>query len=76
MIAADYERTSRKYGERGKRYVHIEVGHAAQNIYLQAEALGIGTTMVGAFLDSAVAKVVGVKDDETPLAILPLGKPR
>jgi len=76
VIAADYERTSRKYGERGKRYVHIEVGHAAQNIYLQAEALGIGTTMVGAFLDSAVAKVVGVKDDETPLAILPLGKPR
>ena len=76
VIAANYERTARKYGKRAQRYVHIEVGHASQNIYLQATALGIGTTMVGAFLDSVVAKVVGIKDDEAPLAILPLGTPR
>ena len=74
VIAAVYERTARKYGKRAQRYVHIEVGHAAQNIYLQATALGIGTTMVGAFMDSIVGKVIGVKDDEAPLAILPLGK--
>lgn len=76
VIAADYDRTARKYGTRAQRYVHIEVGHVAQNIYLQATALGLGTTIVGAFMDSAVAKVVGVKGDEAPLAILPLGKPR
>lgn len=76
IITANYERTSRKYGKRGQRYVHMEVGHAAQNIYLQATALGIGTTLVGAFTDNEVAKVVGVKDNEAPLAILPLGRLR
>ncbi|MCD4840660.1 MAG: nitroreductase family protein [Methanosarcinales archaeon] len=37
-----YERTTRKYGERGVRYMHMEVGHAAQNVYLQAVSLGLG----------------------------------
>ncbi|MCD4810897.1 MAG: nitroreductase family protein [Methanosarcinales archaeon] len=37
-----YERTTRKYGERGVRDVHMEVEHAAQNVYLQAVSLGLG----------------------------------
>ena len=76
VIAAEYERTKVKYGKRGIRYVHIEVGHAAQNIYLQATALGLGTTVVGAFLDSGVAAVMDLDQEHEPLAILPLGKPR
>jgi SagB-type dehydrogenase family enzyme len=50
-LAAVYRRTTDKYGYRGERYVHMEVGHVAQNIYLQARALGLGTTIVGAFSD-------------------------
>lgn len=76
VIAANYERITVKYGKRGIRYAHIEVGHAAQNVYLQATALGLGTTFVGAFLDYAVAKVMALAKDHAPLAILPLGKPR
>lgn len=76
LIAAEYERTKMKYGKRGIRYVHIEVGHAAQNVYLQATALGLGTTFVGAFLDSGVAAVMDLDKEHEPLAILPLGKPR
>ena len=75
-IAALYARTTVKYGERGRRYVHIEVGHAAQNVYLEATALGLGTTLVGAFNDARVARVLGLPPDVEPLGLLPLGRPR
>lgn len=75
VIAAEYSRTTGKYGERGRRYVHMEVGHAAQNVYLQAEALGMGTTMVGAFDERQVADVVGMASSEAAMGILPIGIP-
>ena len=73
LIAADYERTTRKYGARGRRYVHVEVGHIGQNIYLQAEALGLGTVAVGAFDDEDVAEVFGLPEDLEPLYLMPVG---
>jgi len=75
IITAVYERTTRKYGSRGERYVHLEAGHAAQNIYLKAAALGLGTTEVGAFDDNAVKRVLGLPPQVAPLAIMPVGKP-
>jgi SagB-type dehydrogenase family enzyme len=74
IVTAVYQRTAVKYGERGTRYVHIEVGHTVQNICLQAVALDLGSTMVGAFKDEEVKKVVGAALDEEPLAIVPIGK--
>jgi len=74
IITAIYERTSVKYGDRSERYVHMEVGHAGQNIYLQAVSLGIGTVMMGAFQDEALKKVLKLPTNEFPLAIYPLGK--
>ncbi len=74
IISAVYERTTRKYGERGVRYVHIEVGHAAQNIFLQSVSLHIGTVVVGAFDDRQVKKVVHLAPYEEPLIIMPLGR--
>ena len=76
VLAAVYERSAGKYRERAERYVHMEVGHAAQNAYLQATALGLGTTMVGAFRDAELARVLGLPEDEKPLGLLPVGKPR
>lgn len=73
-IAAVYARTASRYGTRARRYIDIEVGHVGQNIYLEAESLGLGTVAVGAFDDSAVKKVLGLKRDEEPLYIMPLGK--
>lgn len=72
VITAVYERTKRKYGERGERYVHMEAGHAAQNIYLQAEALGLGTVCIGAFYDDEVKEVLSVQDC-APLYVMPVG---
>jgi SagB-type dehydrogenase family enzyme len=75
VVAAVYARTTGKYGDRGVRYAHMEVGLVAQNVYLQAEALGLGTTFVGAFDDDTVKDVLGLPDDIEPLAVLPVGTP-
>jgi SagB-type dehydrogenase family enzyme len=74
VFAAVYERTTVKYGERGNRYVHMEAGHAAQNVYLQAESLGLGTVAIGAFDDEGVKKAAELTIREQPLYIMPIGK--
>ena len=74
VVAAAHERTTRKYGQRGVRYVHIEAGHAAQNIHLQAVARNLGTAVVGAFDDDKVKKIVNLSSDEEPLCLLPIGR--
>jgi len=73
-FAAELERTTRKYGERGVRYVHIEVGHAAQNVCLMATSLGLGSVTVGAFDDAAVQAVLQLPESEAPLYLLPVGR--
>jgi len=74
VFSAVYERTTQKYRERGLRYVHIEIGHAAQNVALQAVSLKLGTVPIGAFYDEEVKKVVKMGDREQPLYIMPVGK--
>lgn len=76
VIAADYQRTRKRYGSRAERYVHIEAGHAAQNVYLQCTARGAATVLVGAFDDGEVARVLGLPAEHVPLGLMPLGWPR
>ena len=74
VFSAVYERTTRKYGDRSVRYVHMEAGHAAQNVCLQAVSLNLGTVVVGAFRDDGVSKILNLQDEEQPLYILPVGR--
>lgn len=74
VFTADYERTTKKYGKRGRRYVHMEVGHSAQNLFLQSGALGLATVPVGAFDDEMVAKVLHIPDDLQALLLVPIGR--
>lgn len=71
--SAVFARTTGIYGERGIRYVYMELGHSAQNIYLQAEALGLGTVAIGAFIDDRVRQVLNIPEDEEPLYLMPIG---
>jgi SagB-type dehydrogenase family enzyme len=75
VFSGVHRRTTIKYGGRGVRYVHIEVGHAAQNVCLQAEALGLGALTVGAFDDAKVHSLLKMGDGEEPLYLMPVGKP-
>ncbi len=73
VICAVYSRVTQKYGERGRRYAHIEAGHIAQNIHLQASALGLGSVPVGAFNDKEVQRILSLPDDHEPLYIISVG---
>jgi len=75
IICAEYERTTARYGDRGERYIHIEVGHVGQNIYLQATALGLATVAIGAFHDEQAREILQLDEQYKPLYIMPVGRP-
>jgi SagB-type dehydrogenase family enzyme len=76
VVTAVFSRTEAKYGRaRSPRYVHMEAGHAAQNILLQAVALGLGAVPIGAFEDTRVQDVLGLPVDHEPLYLIPIGHP-
>ena len=73
VFSTVFGRMTKQYGERGVQYVYVEVGHAAQNVYLQTEALGLGTCAIGAFTDSDVKKILNLPAKEEPLYLMPIG---
>lgn len=75
VFTAVYERTCREYGGRGRMYVHMDVGHAAQNLLLQAEALGLAGVPVAAFDPAELARVLGLPEEEDPVYLVPIGTP-
>ncbi|MQY69292.1 MAG: SagB/ThcOx family dehydrogenase [Firmicutes bacterium] len=76
ITTVEYSRITSRYGRRGVRYAHIEVGHVGENIYLQAETLGLGTVAVGAFSDGMVSKCLNLSKKHEPLYIMPVGYPK
>ncbi len=75
VITAVFQRTAWRYGERAYRYINNEVGHCAQNIHLEAVALGLGSVPIGAFDDVKIKKLLKLTEEE-PLYIIPVGVPR
>lgn len=75
VITADFTRTTERYHDRGLHYVYMEAGHAAENVYLLATALGLGTVAIGAFDDDQVVRTLHLPIAEHPLYIMPVGIP-
>lgn len=73
VLAAVESRSARKYGARAARYAAFEAGAAAQNLALQAVAMGLGSVVIGGFDDAAVARVLQLPAGEQPLVLLPVG---
>lgn len=72
-VSVEYDRAGQKYGSRGTRYAMIEAGHIGQNLFLQAEALGLRAGIVGAFRDQDIARVLQIPEAHEPLLIMPAG---
>ncbi len=76
VVAAVFERTEREYGKRwSPRYVHLEAGHAAQNLLLQAVGLGLAAVPIAAFEDEEVQAALSLPADHRPLYLIPVGAP-
>lgn len=73
VVTGVIHRTAKKYGSRAERYVHLEAGHVAQNIYLQCESLDLATVSIGAFSDGDVRSLLSINEEYTPLYIMPIG---
>jgi len=76
VITAEYSRITGKYGQRGIRYAMIEAGHIGQNIFLQAQAMGLAAGIVGAFDDEKLTRVMGITKTHEPLLVMPVGYKR
>jgi SagB-type dehydrogenase family enzyme len=73
IITAVYERITSRYGERGIMYTDMEAGHAAQNVFLEAEALGLSSVPVGAFDPAKISGILKPTAGAKPIYILPVG---
>lgn len=75
LFAAVYRRTCQEYGEEGRKYVHMDAGHAAQNLLLQAAALGLAGVPVAAFDAASLSELLPLREGEEPLYMVPIGHP-
>lgn len=76
VFTAIYRRTSVRAGDEGEKYIHMEVGHAAQNVYLQAVSLDLGTVVIGGFSADRAREILKLPENETPLYFMPVGRMR
>lgn len=74
VVTADFRRTTNRYGQRGMRYVFMEVGHAAENLALQAECLGLAGVAIGAYRDDEAAAILDIRPPLEILYIISVGK--
>lgn len=73
IITAEFSRITNRYGKRGIYYAYMEAGHIGQNVYLQAESLGLGTVVIGAFYEEDVSQALNLPEPHIPLYVMPVG---
>jgi len=76
VIAIDIARSAVKYGRRAERYCLLEAGHVAQNVLLQATAIGLVGVPIGAFDNQKVSALVKLPQELDPVYLMPIGSRR
>jgi SagB-type dehydrogenase family enzyme len=77
IVAGDYDRAVQQVGpEMGTRFVVVEAGHAAQNVLLQATALGLGAVPVGGIQPKQAQATAGLPANSVPIYLIPVGHPK
>ncbi len=67
IITSVIDRSLAKYGERGYRFILIEVGHLAQNISLVCESLGFNSVCMGGFYEKDLADLLSTDIRSEPV---------
>lgn len=75
VVAVNYHRMD-LYDRNGKRFADMEVGHAAQNLLLEAVALGLGAVPVGIADETKAGKVIDAPGEFSATYIIPVGHPK
>ncbi|NLH98133.1 MAG: SagB/ThcOx family dehydrogenase [Chthonomonadales bacterium] len=65
-----------RVGARAEKFAAMEAAHIAQNVLLQATALGLGSIPVGGFDEARVSDLLKLPEGIRPIYILPLGTPK
>jgi SagB-type dehydrogenase family enzyme len=69
-------RSKWKYRQRAYRYIYLDAGHIAQNLYLAGTATGLGVCGIGAFFDDSVNALIEADGiEETALYLASVGWP-
>ncbi|MEN6547750.1 MAG: SagB/ThcOx family dehydrogenase [Armatimonadia bacterium] len=76
VITADMPKAEEKLGMANKQMLCLESGHCAQNILLQAVALGLGAVPIGAGRDAEIREVLQLPDRLTALYVVATGNPQ
>ncbi len=75
VVVANYLRSMKVYGDRGRIYAEQDSAAAIQNILLAAHAMGLSSVWIGAYDDEKISEILGIPSYARPAAILPIGYP-
>ena len=74
VVCAEPEKAERYYGEKGKTFYSVQnCAAAAQNMLLEAHALGLATRWVGAFDEAKVKELLKIPEEAEAHTIIALG---
>ncbi len=77
LVTGEYERASQRgAAEMGRRFVDLEAGHAAQNLLLEAVALGLGAVPAGGVQPAQVQQAASLPAVHMPIYLIPVGHPK